>query len=99
MPRDCEEKEMLEGEYKVDESFGGEVEEFINKVKDKQYRCVGCGDYHVAKRFIAIKGEDSGLSDKNGIEHWVFVRCTKRLAYDNAFWKVLKNLKKETLAN
>jgi len=69
----------------IDKSFGGEIEEFLNSIKDKPLKCI-CGEKLVADEFIGCT-HTGGLADSEGVKWWVYKRCHK-CNYDISFNKI-----------
>jgi len=74
-----------EFERAINESFGGEVENYINSIKNQEFFCM-CGKILIAKNFIAHPHE-GGLIDAEGYTWWLHIHCPF-CNYDIAYWKV-----------
>ena len=71
----------------VDETWGGEVAEFIRKNKGKTIKCFGvCNKNHTMDKFVCYTHSD-GLADKDGDKWWVYFKCPK-CEYGHSFAKM-----------
>jgi hypothetical protein len=76
----------------VNENMGGEVAEFIKKVKDQKFTCT-CTKTFPVNQFMAYE-HSGGLKDKDGKKWWVYVHCP-HCSYDWSAWKLEARLDRQ----
>jgi hypothetical protein len=73
----------------ITESFGGPIEGFVRRHKDKFIKCF-CG--HTYKPFLFMGYEHvGGLADANGVKWWIFAVCPK-CKYELSYWKLPRRI-------
>ena len=75
-------------EQVLTESDGGEIADFIKRVKGKEFECsVNCQQRFPITEILGYHPHDGGLANAQGEKYWVYVKCPK-CGYDWSFWKV-----------
>ena len=84
--------------YPITKDFGGEVEQFLNNVTDKELEC-WCGNKLLCAGFEGYgpSKEVSGLKDKDGGYWWVYLTCDK-CEFAWSYWKVERRAKERRLS-